>query len=93
LFYIVRSPTCEVFYIGAFAVEIGEYYDFLFVVLTQILRYDHVIVRIGIVQLYYVVISSEIVGYFTLERCAGEPSPKYFFSLDHGLVRFADTPV
>ena len=49
--------------------------------------------RIRVVQLHDVVVSSEIVGYFTLERGRGESSPKYFLALDHGFVRLRYPPV
>lgn len=90
---VVGGSTREVLNVGALAVEIGEYYDLLLVVLAQILGDDHVVVRIRVVQLNYIVVSTKVVGYFALEGGAGETSPKYFFALYHGFVWFADTPV
>lgn len=67
LFDIIGGSTGKVFHAGAFAVEIGENNDFLFIVLTQILGNHHICVGVAVVQLDNELIASEGIGYFSLK--------------------------
>lgn len=49
--------------------------------------------RIRVVQLDDIVVSSKVVGNLSFNRSAGETSPENLFALDHSLIRFGYAPV
>jgi len=93
LFDVVGCSTGEIFNVSAFKVEIWEYDNFLFIELTEIFRYYHVVMRICVFKLYDIVVSAEVVRYFALERGTCKSSPKKFLSLDHSFIRFGYSTV
>jgi len=62
----VRSATRKVFNVAALTVKVRKQNNLFLIELAQLFGHNHIIMRIGIFQLYNVMIPPKIVGYLPI---------------------------
>jgi len=89
----VRSATRKVFNVAALTVKVRKQNNLFLIELAQLFGHNHIIMRIGIFQLYNVMIPPKIVGYLPIQRSRSKTPPVHLLALHHQFIRFGNASI